>query len=132
MSGLIAKISLTNFMCHPRLEVEFKKDIIFVGGSNGAGKSALLSAITLCLGGNARDTNRGTSIAKFVQDGKQQAIIAITIRNTGDEAYLPEEFGDRITVERKINASGGGVFRILNSSGIHSSLFVALFMLLRF
>jgi len=117
MTGLIAKISLVNFMCHGRWEVDFQKDIIFVGGSNGAGKSAILSAITLCLGGNARDTNRGTSIGKFVQDGKQQAIISITIRNTGNDAYLPEEFGDKITVERKINASGGGGFRILNSAG---------------
>lgn len=104
-------------MCHSRLEVEFNKDIIFVGGSNGAGKSALLSAITLCLGGSARDTNRGTSISKFVQDGKQQAIVAITIRNIGSDAYNPEEYGDKITIERKINATGAGTFRILNSSG---------------
>jgi chromosome segregation ATPase len=117
MTGLIAKISLVNFMCHGRWEMEFQKDIIFVGGSNGAGKSAILSAITLCLGGNARDTNRGTSISKFVQDGKQQAVISITIRNTGNDAYLPEEFGDRITIERKINHSGGGAFKILNAAG---------------
>jgi len=117
MAGLIAKISLVNFMCHSRWEVEFQKDIIFVGGSNGAGKSAILSAITLCLGGNARDTNRGTSIAKFVQDGKQQAIIAITIRNTGSDSYLPNEYGNRITIERKINQSGTGTFRILDEKG---------------
>jgi len=117
MTGLIAKISLVNFMCHSRWEVEFQKDIIFVGGSNGAGKSAILSAITLCLGGTARDTNRGTSISKFVQDGKQQAIVSITIRNTGNDAYLPEEFGNRITIERRINHSGAGTFKILNAQG---------------
>src|SRR5688572_19062423 len=117
MTGLIAKISLTNFMCHDRWEVEFTKDIIFIGGSNGAGKSAILSAITLCLGGTAKDTNRGTSINKFVQDGKREAIVAITIRNTGSDAFMPNEFGDKITVERRITATSS-TFKIFNANGL--------------
>lgn len=53
---------LTNFMCHSNLAVEFHSRVNFLVGSNGSGKSAVLAALVLGLGGNARATNRSSSV----------------------------------------------------------------------
>jgi chromosome segregation ATPase len=122
MSGLIAKISLKNFMCHDNWGVDFDRDIIFFGGENGAGKSAVLAALSLCFGGSARSTNRGNAIGNFVQRGKNSATVAVTIRNTGKDAFEPEEYGNQITIERTIHAKGGAPFKIRDQHGILSLL----------
>lgn len=49
-------------MCHDHLEVELNKNINFIIGKNGSGKSAILTGLVVGLGGNASVTNRGTSI----------------------------------------------------------------------
>jgi chromosome segregation ATPase len=129
MTGLIAKIQLKNFMCHDMWEMVFDKDILFIGGENGAGKSAILAALCLCFGGNARSTNRGSAIGSFVQRGKHQAHIAITIRNTGPEAFHHDLYGDTLTIERTINEKGACPFKIKDHNGTFLSLadFVYLF-----
>lgn len=117
MSGLIAKISLKNFMSHDKWELEFKKDIIFIGGENGAGKSAILAAMSLCFGGNARSTNRSTAVGSFVQRERAQAVISITIRNTGTDAFERELYGDTLTIERIISDKGSSQFKIRDQQG---------------
>lgn len=118
MSGLIAKISLKNFMSHDKWELEFKKDIIFIGGENGAGKSAILAAMSLCFGGNARSTNRSTAVGSFVQRERAQAVISITIRNTGTDAFERELYGDTLTIERIISDKGSSQFKIRDQQGM--------------
>lgn len=49
-------------MCHKSLEINLNKNINFVIGRNGSGKSAILTALVVGLGGRAADTNRGKSI----------------------------------------------------------------------
>lgn len=39
--------------------------------SNGSGKSAVLTAITICLGGKATATNRGGSLKAFIKEGEE-------------------------------------------------------------
>lgn len=53
---------LCNFMCHSLMEVEFSDGITFITGRNGSGKSAILTALVVGLGGKASLTNRGNSI----------------------------------------------------------------------
>lgn len=48
-------------MCHSNLTVEFHSRVNFLVGSNGSGKSAILAALVLGLGGSARTTNRSRS-----------------------------------------------------------------------
>jgi chromosome segregation ATPase len=43
----------------------------FVIGHNGSGKSAILTGITLALGGKAAATNRGSSMKKFIKEGQE-------------------------------------------------------------
>lgn len=49
-------------MCHSALEINFNKNINFVIGRNGSGKSAILTSLVVGLGGRAADTNRGKSV----------------------------------------------------------------------
>ena len=58
-------------MCHTYLEVSLGALINFIIGHNGSGKSAVLTAITICLGGKATATNRGQSLKSFIQEGAE-------------------------------------------------------------
>ncbi|GCC28180.1 hypothetical protein chiPu_0006608 [Chiloscyllium punctatum] len=69
--GIIESISLKNFMCHTFLKVVFGPYFNFVSGNNGSGKSALLTALIIGLGGKATTTNRGHSTKDFVRTGQK-------------------------------------------------------------
>jgi len=62
---------LTPEKCHRWLEIKFGPFVNFVIGHNGSGKSAILTAITLCLGGKAAATNRGTSMKSLIKEGEE-------------------------------------------------------------
>lgn len=70
-NAIIEEIACTNFMCHARLEVKCGPLINFIIGHNGSGKSAVLTALTLCLGGKATATNRGQSLKSFIREGQE-------------------------------------------------------------
>lgn len=69
--GILERVECYNFMCHDRFYVELGPLINFIVGKNGSGKSAVLTAITLCLGGKASATNRGQSLKSFIKEGKE-------------------------------------------------------------
>jgi hypothetical protein len=60
-NGTIARIAVTNFMCHEKLEMKFEKRINYFTGSNGSGKSAMMTALVVGLGGSSRHVDRGNS-----------------------------------------------------------------------
>lgn len=91
--------------------------INFICGKNGSGKSAILTAITLCLGGKASSTNRGQSLKSFIKEGKENASITVRIRNKGDGAYLHADYGDTILVERNFSRSGTSGFKLKSERG---------------
>ncbi|CRK22251.1 hypothetical protein BN1723_012635 [Verticillium longisporum] len=74
-NGIIENVECINFMCHERLYVELGPLINFIVGENGSGKSAVLTALTLCLGAKASSTNRGGSLKSFIKEGRDQAVI---------------------------------------------------------
>lgn len=59
--GRIEKMQLRNFMCHANLEIDFNQKINLLVGNNGSGKSAIITALAIGLGTDARSTNRGKS-----------------------------------------------------------------------
>jgi structural maintenance of chromosomes protein 6 len=69
--AIIEEVRCVNFMCHAHLEVKLGPLINFIIGHNGSGKSAVLTAITLCLGGKATATNRGQNLKSFITEGKE-------------------------------------------------------------
>ena len=70
-NGILESVTCTNFMCHQYLEVSLGPLINFIIGHNGSGKSAILTAITICLGGKATATNRGQSLKSFIKEGTE-------------------------------------------------------------
>ena len=74
--GILERVECYNFMCHDHFAVELGPLINFIVGKNGSGKSAVLTAITLCLGGKASATNRGQSLKSFIKEGKEYVTIS--------------------------------------------------------
>ena len=70
-NGVIESVTCINFMCHSKLHVVLGPLINFIIGHNGSGKSAVLTALTLCLGGKAASTNRGQSLKSFIKEGQE-------------------------------------------------------------
>lgn len=49
-------------MCHSSLQVKLDPNTNYIVGRNGSGKSAILTALIVGLGGKARLTNRGANM----------------------------------------------------------------------
>ncbi|NWV42847.1 SMC6 protein, partial [Grantiella picta] len=116
--GIIESIQLKNFMCHSNLgPFQFGSNLNFVVGTNGSGKSSVLTALIVGLGGKATATNRGSSLKTFIQKGETSADISITLRNQGGEAFKPELYGTSITVNQHINQDGSRTYKLKSKSG---------------
>ncbi|KAM9553736.1 structural maintenance of chromosomes protein 6 isoform 2-T2 [Salvelinus alpinus] len=116
--GIVESISLKNFMCHSLLgPFAFGSNVNFVVGNNGSGKSAVLTALMVGLGGKATTTNRGSSLKGFVKEGESSADISITLRNKGRDAYKPEVFGQAIIVDLKITREGMRTYKLKSKAG---------------
>ncbi|KAF7239463.1 Structural maintenance of chromosomes protein 6, partial [Varanus komodoensis] len=117
--GIIERIQLKNFMCHSMLgPFNFGSNINFILGNNGSGKSAILTALIVGLGGKAIVTNRGSSLKDFVKDGQSSADVSITLRNRGDDAFKPECYGDSITINQHISVEGHRSYKLKSSTGV--------------
>ncbi|NXG57818.1 SMC6 protein, partial [Hemiprocne comata] len=116
--GIIESIQLKNFMCHSMLgPFQFGPNLNFVVGNNGSGKSSVLTALIVGLGGKATATNRGSSLKMFVRNGETSADISITLRNQGRDAYKPEVYGSSIIVNQHINMDGNRSYKLKSKSG---------------
>lgn len=112
-AGQICKIYLENFMCHVKFTMTFCRHLNFITGHNGSGKSAIVSALQLCLGATARNTGRGSNLQGFIREGSNgPAIAQVTLFNEGKDAYKPEIYGSRIVVERKIMKGGPAIYTL--------------------
>ncbi|CAI6338829.1 unnamed protein product [Periconia digitata] len=116
-AGIIEEVRCTNFMCHEQLTVPLGPLINFIIGHNGSGKSAVLTALTICLGGKASATNRGQNLKSFIKAGREYCNLAVKIKNRGAFAYRPEVYGDSIIVERHFNLAGTSGFKLKDRSG---------------
>lgn len=116
-AGVVTRMILKNFMCHSLLEIKFSSNTCVVIGQNGSGKSAILTALIIGLGGKAAVTNRGPNIKGFVKAGKNSASLEITLHNEGPMAYKPKLYGPSITIVRNFTASGSSSFKVKNHTG---------------
>jgi chromosome segregation ATPase len=108
-AGVIREIYVENFMCHKKLRVPLCRNVNFIHGQNGSGKSAILAAIQICLGAGARRTHRARNLKDLVRKDSDcnAAKVRVTLLNRGDDAYQHDVYGDTITVERTIAMRGG-------------------------
>ncbi|KAJ6525222.1 hypothetical protein DFH09DRAFT_173736 [Mycena vulgaris] len=115
--GIIEGIEMHQFMCHKYLTFSFGPQINFIIGHNGSGKSAVLSAITVALGGKANSTGRGTGLKSFIREGQAAAEVTISIKNQGDEAFKPKEYGKSIVITRRFTKEGNSSWKIKSKDG---------------
>ncbi|KAF1946743.1 P-loop containing nucleoside triphosphate hydrolase protein [Clathrospora elynae] len=115
--GIIEEIQCINFMCHEHLTVTLGPLINFIIGHNGSGKSAVLTALTICLGGKATATNRAQNLKSLIKEGKDHAIVTVRVKNQGSLAYKPNEYGNSIIVERHFSRSGTSGFKLKDENG---------------
>uniref|UniRef100_A0A674IE74 Structural maintenance of chromosomes protein 6 n=1 Tax=Terrapene triunguis TaxID=2587831 RepID=A0A674IE74_9SAUR len=109
---------ISNFMCHSMLgPFQFGSNVNFVVGNNGSGKSAVLTALIVGLGGKATTTNRGSSLKVFVKDGETSADVSITLRNRGKDAFKPEVYGMSIIVTQHISMDGSRSYKLKSKTG---------------
>ncbi|KAF5272537.1 hypothetical protein FQA39_LY07861 [Lamprigera yunnana] len=116
-AGTIARIVVKNFMCHTHMEVDFKSNINFLIGNNGSGKSSIMTALIVGLGGKAALTSRGNNVKGFIKSGESFASVEIILNNQGWMSYKFDDFGDKITIMRNFTSSGTSNYKIKSSTG---------------
>uniref|UniRef100_A0A668AAD1 Structural maintenance of chromosomes 6 n=1 Tax=Myripristis murdjan TaxID=586833 RepID=A0A668AAD1_9TELE len=118
--GLIESITMKNFMCHNLLgPFHFGSNVNFIVGNNGSGKSAILTALIVGLGGKATVTNRGASLKDFVRTGENTADVTVKLRNRGPDAFKGDVYGDCISIEHRITSDGCRTCRLKSKSAVH-------------
>ena len=115
--GHIVKVHLKDFMVHRDFEWRPGHCINFITGKNGSGKSSLLQAIVLGLMSGTKHVGRYSRLGDFVRKGSQRATIAVTLHNTGDEAYRQERYGRRLTFRRTICLKGLSTLELVDWKG---------------
>jgi chromosome segregation ATPase len=84
----------------------------FIVGPNGSGKSAVLVGLALCLGGKAGFKNR-----MLILEDSNYAVVEVTLRNRGIQAYRPNDYGDSILIECRISRDGSRKYKIKAHNG---------------
>lgn len=116
--GIIEEIQLVNFMCHGNLNIKLGRNVNFIHGLNGSGKSAILIAICSCFGLKASSTRRATSLKELIQHGKNKAEISLRILNESEDAFRPELYGRTITITRIISRTdSSSKYKIISDRG---------------
>ncbi|UPX19353.1 RNA helicase [Ascochyta rabiei] len=111
-SGIIEEIRCVNFMCHVNLVITLGPLINFIIGHNGSGKSAVLTALQICLGGKATATNRAQNLKSLIKEGEDHSSVRVRIKNQGPLAFKPHLYGKSISVERHFTVTGASGFKL--------------------
>ncbi|XP_068328844.1 structural maintenance of chromosomes protein 5 isoform X2 [Pyrus communis] len=86
--GSITKIELHNFMTFGHITCKPAPRLNLVIAPNGAGKSSLVCAIALGLGGEPQLLGRATSVGAYVKRGEASGYIKITLRGDTEEEHI--------------------------------------------
>jgi structural maintenance of chromosomes protein 5 len=74
-------------MVHTELEINCSAQVNLIIGANGSGKSSVVCAICLGLGGDTNDMQREKNISEFIRSGQEKSIIEITIQGERSFEY---------------------------------------------
>lgn len=116
-SGYIESIELIDFMCHSHLLVRLNAHINFIVGNNGSGKSAILTALTVALGGRASITQRASSMESLIREGATTGIVRIKLFNGGSNPFRAEDYGEHIAIERVFSRGGVNYYHLCSATG---------------
>lgn len=118
-SGILHSVQLDRFMSHECFKYELGPNVNFICGQNGSGKSAIVAAVQIGLLGGVNVTERARKLEDLIKHGRDSCVITIKIWNRkplesssghveADMTYKHDEYGDMITVERRIYRKGRG------------------------
>jgi len=120
-AGIISEVYVENFMCHRKLTVKLCRNVNFISGQNGSGKSAILASIQICLGAGAKRTHRAKNLKELIRKEAGTncagAKVRVTLFNQGDDAFMHSQYGDFIIVERSISHRGYNGYKLLDHKG---------------
>jgi exonuclease SbcC len=116
------KLALTNFMCYRQAEVNFAGiRVACLAGDNGAGKSALLDAVTWALWGNSRLGARGDD--DLVRLGQDEMAVELTFALEGDtyRVLRQRKAGKRSRTVLDFQVQDDGRWRSLGEGGVRAT-----------
>ncbi|KAF7723238.1 Structural maintenance of chromosomes protein 5 [Apophysomyces ossiformis] len=105
VEGSIVKITLRNFVTYDYCEFTPGPQLNMIIGPNGTGKSTIVCAIALGLGGAPSLLGRAKNIAEFVQTGEDEAMIKIELKKTS---------GRNVIIQRNIQKTNNSTSWKLN------------------
>jgi DNA repair protein RecN (Recombination protein N) len=121
---MLCELRIQNFAIIDRLEIQFGEGFNVITGETGAGKSIIIDAVDLLLGG------RGD--ADFIRAGSDKAVVEgvfrvppALVKETKamlDEQGVELDHPDEIILTRELRATGRNVCRI-NGSSVHTQFF---------
>ena len=82
-TGQIVRIRLTDWVTFDETVIECEPGLNLIVGPNGTGKSSIVCAICLGLGGKPKSLGRGEKAADFIKYGRKTAQIQIELYNEG-------------------------------------------------
>lgn len=94
-TGNIVRIHCKDFLTFDEIEVRPKPHLNVVIGPNGTGKSTLLCAICIGLGGKPAITGRGKDVGEYVKHGKDKATLEIELYVQSETNLIVKRIFDR-------------------------------------
>ncbi|KAH1016117.1 hypothetical protein HUJ04_007390 [Dendroctonus ponderosae] len=86
--GSIRKIQVKNFVTYSYMEMFPGPNLNMIIGPNGTGKSTIVAAIILGLGGQPKTVGRGTKISEYVKHNCNTAEINIQLQGSTENSFI--------------------------------------------
>lgn len=115
---MLRELYIKNFALISELRIDFESGLNIITGETGSGKSIMIDALSLCLGGRG---DKG-----FIKHGEKKAVVeAVFYTNNKEAIRILEDndidFEDEIIISRELGEDGRSVARI-NSRNVNLSL----------
>ncbi|XP_050302969.1 structural maintenance of chromosomes protein 5 [Anthonomus grandis grandis] len=103
--GSIVKIQVENFVTYSYVEMYPGPNLNMIIGPNGTGKSTMVAAIILGLGGNPKTVGRGTRVSEYVKHECDHAKINIFLQGHQQNSFIKitREFNTQEKSNWKLN-----------------------------
>ncbi|KAI9282249.1 hypothetical protein BY458DRAFT_429033 [Sporodiniella umbellata] len=115
VEGSIVRIALTNFVTYDYCEVFPGPQMNLIIGPNGTGKSTIVCAIALGLGGSPSLLGRAKNIQEFVKTGQDEAKITIELKKANER---------NVVIQRSFKKSSNSTLWKVNGKKYKNCIFL--------